>query len=153
MAEQKSPSLPMPLRAVPRPVRGAASALGRLPGAGTVGRAAEGTLEKVGAVSPRGRRLAVYAGAGVLGAVGVVEWPLALTGAAVAWLTQPRPQASGQTPARVSGSEGTTSIATRPRASRAKKPTASAPAPEPSKKPSASSGRGGSGTRRARTTG
>ncbi|MET8566409.1 hypothetical protein ABZV75_39820 [Streptomyces flaveolus] len=84
MAEQKSSALTAPLR-------GAASVLRRVPGAGTVTRAAEETLDKVGAVSPRGRRIAVYAGAGVLGAAGVVEWPVALTGAAVAWLTQPRP--------------------------------------------------------------
>ncbi|MGW7525807.1 hypothetical protein [Streptomyces sp. NPDC054783] len=86
MAEQKSSS------AFTAPLRGAASVLRRVPGAGMVGRAAEGTLDKVGAVSPRGRRIAVYAGAGVLGAAGVVEWPVALTGAAVAWLTQPRPE-------------------------------------------------------------
>ncbi|MER6027198.1 hypothetical protein [Streptomyces sp. NPDC001851] len=85
MAEQKSSS------ALMAPVHGAASVLRRVPGAGMVSRAAEGTLDKVGAVSPRGRRIAVYAGAGVLGAAGVVEWPVALTGAAVAWLTQPRP--------------------------------------------------------------
>ncbi|MBY8842138.1 hypothetical protein [Streptomyces sp. SP2-10] len=85
MAEQKSSS------ALTAPLRGAASVLRRVPGAGTVSRAAEETLDKVGAVSPRGRRMAVYAGAGLLGAAGVVEWPVALTGAAVAWLTQPRP--------------------------------------------------------------
>ncbi|MGW2488446.1 hypothetical protein ACWCV9_14690 [Streptomyces sp. NPDC001606] len=85
MAEQKSSSV------LTAPLRGAASVLRRVPGAGTVGRAAEETLDKVGAVSPRGRRMAVYAGAGLLGAAGVVEWPVALTGAAVAWLTQPRP--------------------------------------------------------------
>lgn len=85
MAEQKSSS------ALTAPWRGAASVLRRVPGAGMLSRAAEETLDKVGAVSPRGRRLAVYAGAGVLGAAGVVEWPVALTGAAVAWLTQPRP--------------------------------------------------------------
>ncbi|MFI1071260.1 hypothetical protein, partial [Streptomyces puniciscabiei] len=85
MAERKSSS------ALTAPLRGAASVLRRVPGAGMVSRAAEGTLDKVGAVSPRGRRIAVYAGAGVLGAAGVVEWPVALTGAAVAWLTQPRP--------------------------------------------------------------
>ncbi|MFF3911987.1 hypothetical protein ACFYZB_00680 [Streptomyces sp. NPDC001852] len=85
MAEQKSSS------ALTAPLRGAASVLRRVPSAGMVSRAAEGTLDKVGAVSPRGRRIAVYAGAGVLGAAGVVEWPVALTGAAVAWLTQPRP--------------------------------------------------------------
>ncbi|EST20438.1 hypothetical protein [Streptomyces roseochromogenus] len=85
MAEQKSSS------ALMAPLRGAASALRRVPGATMVSRAAAETLDKVGAVSPRGRRIAVYAGAGVLGAAGVVEWPVALTGAAVAWLTQPRP--------------------------------------------------------------
>jgi hypothetical protein len=85
MAEQKSSS------ALTAPLRGAASVLRRVPGAGMVSRAAEETLDKVGAVSPRGRRIAVYAGAGMLGAAGVVEWPVALTGAAVAWLTQPRP--------------------------------------------------------------
>ncbi|MGA5037466.1 hypothetical protein ACPCA8_10455 [Streptomyces capoamus] len=89
MAEQKSSSV------LTAPLRGAASVLRRVPGAGTVTRAAEETLDKVGAVSPRGRRMAVYAGAGVLGAAGVVEWPVALTGAAVAWLTQPRPARSG----------------------------------------------------------
>ncbi|MCS0600928.1 hypothetical protein NX794_06740 [Streptomyces sp. LP11] len=85
MAEQKSSST------LTAPLRGAASVLRKVPGAGTVTRAAEGTLDKVGVVSPRGRRMAVYAGAGLLGAAGVVEWPVALTGAAVAWLTQPRP--------------------------------------------------------------
>ncbi|MFG2726518.1 hypothetical protein [Streptomyces canus] len=57
---------------------------------------AGGALDRVGAVSPRGRRLAVYAGAGVLGVAGVVEWPVAVTGAAVAWLTQPRPGERGE---------------------------------------------------------
>jgi hypothetical protein len=81
---------------LPQPLRGAASVVRRVPGAGLVGRAAEEALDKVGAVSPRGRRLAVYAGAGVLGVAGVVEWPVAITGAAVAWLTQPRPEERGQ---------------------------------------------------------
>ncbi|WP_317442406.1 hypothetical protein [Streptomyces collinus] len=85
MAERKSSSV------LTAPVRGAASVLGRLPGAGTVGRVAEGALDKVGAMSPRSRRLAVYTGAGVLGVAGVVEWPVAATGAAVAWLTQAWP--------------------------------------------------------------
>jgi hypothetical protein len=89
MAEQKS------AQELPQPLRAAASALGRVPGAGLVGRAAGGVLERVGAVSPRGRRIAVYTGAGVLGVAGVVEWPVAITGAAVAWLTQPRPQEQG----------------------------------------------------------
>jgi hypothetical protein len=94
MAERKSSSV------LTAHVRGAASVLGRLPGAGTAGRVAEGALDKVGAVSPRTRRLAVYTGAGVLGAAGVVEWPVAVTGAAVAWLTQAWPgnrERSGRT--------------------------------------------------------
>ncbi|MET9500633.1 hypothetical protein ABZY42_02645 [Streptomyces sp. NPDC006622] len=89
--EQQSKST----RDLPQPLRAAVSVLSRVPGAGTVGRAAEGALDKVGAVSPRGRRLAVYTGAGVLGVAGVVEWPVAVTGAAVAWLTQPRPRPEG----------------------------------------------------------
>ncbi|MFD0332967.1 hypothetical protein ACFQZ0_04615 [Streptomyces erythrogriseus] len=79
----RAPELPQPLRAV-------ASHLSRLPGAGHVGRVAGTALDTLGAVSPRGRRIAVYTGAGVLGVAGLVEWPVALTGAAVAWLTRPR---------------------------------------------------------------
>ncbi|MEQ8146334.1 hypothetical protein [Streptomyces sp. OP7] len=75
---------------LPQPLRAVTSHLRRLPGAGQVGRAAGGALDALGAVSPRGRRMAVYAGAGVLGVAGLVEWPVALTGAAVAWLTRPR---------------------------------------------------------------
>ncbi|MFD7687047.1 hypothetical protein [Streptomyces sp. NPDC059781] len=76
---------------LPQPLRAVTSGLRHLPGAEQVGRVAGGALDAIGAVSPRGRRMAVYAGAGVLGVAGVVEWPVALTGAAVAWLTQPRP--------------------------------------------------------------
>ncbi|MEU7056096.1 hypothetical protein [Streptomyces sp. NPDC046197] len=100
MAEQKSSSV------LAAPLHGAASVLRRVPGAEAVGRAAQGTLDKVGAVSPRSRRLVVYTGAGVLGVAGLVEWPVALTGAAVAWLTQPRPGHTGdggeQAPAQIS---------------------------------------------------
>ncbi|MGW2648837.1 hypothetical protein ACWC2T_28930 [Streptomyces sp. NPDC001393] len=71
---------------------GGTSGLRRLPGAEQVGRIADGALDWISAISPRGRRMAVYTGAGVLGVVGVVEWPVALTGAAVAWLTQPSPR-------------------------------------------------------------
>ncbi|MFF7048600.1 hypothetical protein ACFY94_09585 [Streptomyces griseorubiginosus] len=98
MAEQKSSqqaaheSPEKARQQLPQPLRAAVSVLGKVPGAGTVGRVAEGTLDRVAAVSPRGRRLAVYAGAGVLGVAGIVEWPIAVTGAAVAWLTQPRPE-------------------------------------------------------------
>lgn len=86
MAEQKSSS------ALAAPLHGAAAVLRKVPGAGVVSRAAQETLDRVGAVSPRRRRIAVYTGAGVLGVAGVVEWPVALTGAAVAWLTQSRPE-------------------------------------------------------------
>ncbi|EGX55667.1 hypothetical protein SZN_31704 [Streptomyces zinciresistens K42] len=78
----RAPDLPGPLRLV-------GAGLRHVPGAGQVARAADGALDRIAAVSPRGRRMAVYAGAGVLGAAGLVEWPVALTGAAVAWLTQP----------------------------------------------------------------
>ncbi|MFF2206232.1 hypothetical protein [Streptomyces sp. NPDC058145] len=67
------------------------SALHRLPGAEQVSRVADGALDRIGTVSPAGRRMAVYTGAAVLAAAGVMEWPVALTGAAIAWLTQPRP--------------------------------------------------------------
>ncbi|QIJ61201.1 hypothetical protein [Streptomyces sp. JB150] len=80
-----------PSSVITRPVRFTGSALRRMPGMDKVSKAAEGTLDAVGIVSPRGRRIAVYTGAGVLGAAGVVEWPVAIAGAAVAWLTQPRP--------------------------------------------------------------
>ncbi|MGW2210882.1 hypothetical protein [Streptomyces sp. NPDC001781] len=85
MAEHTSSSV------LTAPLRGAASVLSKVPGASMVNRAAQDALDVIGVVSPRGRRLAVYAGAGVLGVAGVVEWPVALTGAAIAWLTQPRP--------------------------------------------------------------
>jgi hypothetical protein len=81
---------------MPQPLRGATSVLSKVPGAGVVGRAAEGTLDRIGAVSPRGRRIAVYTGAGVLGVAGLVEWPVAITGAAVAWLTQQRGENRGE---------------------------------------------------------
>ncbi|MET9394506.1 hypothetical protein ABZY20_29580 [Streptomyces sp. NPDC006624] len=86
MNQQTAPSsdLPQPLRTVVAGVK-------HLPGAQQVGKVAEGALDRIGAISPRGRRMAVYTGAGVLGVAGLVEWPVALTGAAVAWLTQPRP--------------------------------------------------------------
>ncbi|MCL7425850.1 hypothetical protein [Streptomyces sp. YS415] len=84
---------------LPRPLRMTVSALGRVPGAATVGKAAEGALDVIGTVSPRGRRIAVYTGAGLLGVAGLVEWPVAVTGAAVAWLTQPRPQEQRAAPA------------------------------------------------------
>ncbi|MFH0518439.1 hypothetical protein ACHBTE_14815 [Streptomyces sp. M41] len=81
---------------LPQPLRFLGAGLRRLPGAGQVSKVADGALDRIGAVSPRGRRIAVYTGAGVLGVAGVVEWPVALAGAAVAWLTQPSPQRGAQ---------------------------------------------------------
>ncbi|MFI2635320.1 hypothetical protein ACH5A2_33840 [Streptomyces collinus] len=89
---------------LPQPLRAMASGLRHLPGAEQVGKVATDALDRIGAVSPRGRRMAVYAGAGVLGVAGLVEWPVAVTGAAVAWLTQPRP---GQRPDGASPNGGT----------------------------------------------
>lgn len=41
--------------------------------------------------------MVAYTGAGLLGVAGIVEWPIALTGAAVVWLTQPKPGGSEET--------------------------------------------------------
>jgi hypothetical protein len=81
---------------VSQSIEAIASRLRHLPGAEQVSKITDATLNRIGAVSPQGRRMAVYAGAGMLGLAGVVEWPVALTGAAVAWLTQPRPAQSAQ---------------------------------------------------------
>ncbi|MGN5382467.1 hypothetical protein ACQ4WX_50685 [Streptomyces lasalocidi] len=67
---------------LPQPARAVGSGLRRLPGAEKVGKIADGALDWIGAISPRGRRMAVYTGAGVLGVVGAVEWP---------WLSPARP--------------------------------------------------------------
>ncbi|MFH9589866.1 hypothetical protein [Streptomyces luteogriseus] len=100
---------------LPQPLRAVASGLRHLPGAEQVGRVATDALDRIGAVSPRGRRMAVYAGAGVLGVAGIVEWPVAVTGAAVAWLTQPRP---GQRPDTASPDGGTRTATTGERSPR-----------------------------------
>ncbi|MET8586705.1 hypothetical protein ABZX39_38465 [Streptomyces collinus] len=81
----------------------AGSGLRRLPGAARAGRIADGALDWITVVSPRGRRIAVYAGAGLLGVAGVVEWPVALTGAAAAWLTQPRRERTARPTTREDG--------------------------------------------------
>ncbi|MFI7400709.1 hypothetical protein ACIBW9_09485 [Streptomyces sp. NPDC049541] len=132
------------------PLRTAASALRRVPGAGAVTRATEGALDRIGAISPQGRRIAVYTGAGVLGLAGVVEWPIALTGAAVAWLTQPKPEdrpttsaRSGSTP---SGTRGrTTATLTKNTTAQTKKATALAKKATASTKKSTGQGAKSSG--------
>ncbi|MER6302597.1 hypothetical protein ABT247_23995 [Kitasatospora sp. NPDC001539] len=76
------------------PVGTVTATVHRVPGADAVGSAVNGVLDTVGLVSPRARRIAAYAGAGLLGALGAVEWPVAAAGAAAVWLTQPRPAAA-----------------------------------------------------------
>lgn len=63
-----------------------------LPGADGVRKAADEVLSAVSRISPGSRRAAVYAGAGVLGVLGVVNWPAAAAVAAMVWLTQSRPK-------------------------------------------------------------
>jgi hypothetical protein len=166
MAERKSSQQtaesgsPAPAQGLPQPLRAAASVLGKVPGAGTVGRVAGGALDRVGAVSPRGRRLAVYAGAGVLGVAGIVEWPVAVTGAAVAWLTQPRQGEPGKpgdtgrpTPRVLASSHGTprtTSPGGQPVSSPAT-PSDRLPPHETAAEPPGRRGPGGSTAGRTRT--
>ncbi|MFB7308309.1 hypothetical protein [Streptomyces sp. NPDC056192] len=77
--------------ALAHPMRRVMTAVDRVPGADRVKGIVDGVLDSVGIVSPHARRVAAYTGAGLLGVAGVVEWPVAVTGAAVVWLTQPRP--------------------------------------------------------------
>ncbi|MGW1881472.1 hypothetical protein [Streptomyces sp. NPDC001970] len=81
------------------PVQTMTAAVEKVPGADRVKPGMErvkgvvdGVLDSVGIVSPHARRVAAYTGAGLLGVAGVVEWPVAVAGAAVVWLTQPRPK-------------------------------------------------------------
>ena len=87
--------------ALAHPMQRVMTAMDRVPGADRVKGIVDGVLDSVGIVSPHARRVAAYTGAGLLGVAGVVEWPVAVTGAAVVWLTQPRP-----TDAAGAGTEG-----------------------------------------------
>ncbi|MEV5508630.1 hypothetical protein [Streptomyces orinoci] len=78
------------------PLGAVQAVMDHVPGAGLVKEAVNGTLDVVGSVSPRARRVAVYAGVGILGAAGLVEWPVAAAGAAVVWLTQQRPRSNSE---------------------------------------------------------
>ncbi|MFH9347916.1 hypothetical protein [Kitasatospora sp. NPDC017646] len=94
-----------------RPVESVAFAVRRVPGVGTVSGMVDGVLDTVGLVSPRARRIAAYTGAGLLGALGAVEWPVAAAGAAAVWLTQARPvgaAGAAPSPARAGGPAGKT---------------------------------------------
>ncbi|GEC05083.1 hypothetical protein SSP24_27380 [Streptomyces spinoverrucosus] len=150
MARQKtSPELPAPLRA---PV----TALRRMPGAGMVTKAAGGALDAVGTVSPRGRRVAVYTGAGILGVAGVVEWPVALTVAGVAWLTQPKPKHEGNGAATTTDGGKTaaakSSTAGRTTSSRGKSATASRRTTSTSRRTTSSAGKSGAAGGRSTTS-
>jgi hypothetical protein len=92
MSENRRSPIPAAGAAVVQaPVRTVRSVARHLPGTGLVRGAFDGVLGTVGLVPPRARRVTAYAGAGVLAAAGVVEWPIAAAGAAAVWLTQPRP--------------------------------------------------------------
>ncbi|MEV0495304.1 hypothetical protein [Streptomyces atratus] len=74
------------------PMQTMTTAIEKVPGAERVKGIVDGVLDSVGVVSPHARRVAAYTGAGLLGVAGVVEWPVVAAGAAVVWLTQPRPK-------------------------------------------------------------
>ncbi|MGW3656325.1 hypothetical protein ACWD6R_11730 [Streptomyces sp. NPDC005151] len=74
------------------PMQTVTTAMEKVPGAERVKGIVDGVLDSVGIVSPHARRVAAYTGAGLLGVAGVVEWPVVAAGAAVVWLTQPRPK-------------------------------------------------------------
>lgn len=81
-----------PAKLLSHPVDTMTTAVEHVPGASVVKGVANGVLDTVGIVSPHARRVAAYAGVGLLGAAGIVEWPVAAAGAAVVWLTQQRPK-------------------------------------------------------------
>ncbi|MFG2630251.1 hypothetical protein [Streptomyces sp. NPDC048473] len=81
------------------PMQTVTAAVERVPGADRVKGIVDGVLDSVGIVSPHARRFAAYTGVGLLGVAGVVEWPVAVAGAAVVWLTQPRPTDVAAAPA------------------------------------------------------
>jgi hypothetical protein len=89
--------------AVLHPVSSVTSVVRMLPGASAVESVFSGVLNAVSMTSPRARRVAAYTGAGLLGVAGLVEWPVAVAGAAAVWLTQARdkdPAKTGRTVAR-----------------------------------------------------
>ena len=117
---------------LPNPVEAVASAVRQVPGAHAVKGVFDGVLDSIGAVSPHARRVAAYAGVGLLGAAGVVEWPVAAAGAAVVWLTQPLRRNAPKPPAAKSAPAPEPSAAprTRTRTTAAKPSTTKAGAPK-----------------------
>ncbi|MER7808365.1 hypothetical protein [Streptomyces sp900116325] len=115
------------------------TAVDRVPGADRVKGIVDGVLDSVGIVSPHARRVAAYTGAGLLGVAGVVEWPVAVTGAAVVWLTQSRPtDTAGARSAGETRAEGQVKQAAR---SAKAQTTTRAAKTRPAKKASATSGK------------
>ncbi|MFC6066388.1 hypothetical protein [Streptomyces ochraceiscleroticus] len=114
--------LPGPLRAITPDLR-------QVPGVKEVSKAADSALNAVGIVSPHGRRIAAYTGAGLLGVAGLVEWPIAVAGAAAVWLTQPRPEEDGHR----DGSSGQHTPATKAQAKSPAKSSPKSPAKAPAK--------------------
>ncbi|WP_411089498.1 hypothetical protein [Streptomyces sp. 061-3] len=126
--------------ALAHPMQRVMTAVDRVPGADRVKGIVDGVLDSVGIVSPHARRVAAYTGAGLLGVAGVVEWPVAVTGAAVVWLTQSRPTDAAGTQA--AGEARTEGLQTKQAARSAKaQTTARAAKTRPAKKASATSGK------------
>ncbi|MGK4584714.1 hypothetical protein [Kitasatospora sp. HPMI-4] len=96
-------------------VEAVTSAVRQVPGASLVKGVLDGALDAVGVVSPRARRVAAYAGVGLLGVVGVVEWPVAAAGAAIVWLTQSRPGNAARGTARTDARKPAAGPAERPK--------------------------------------
>lgn len=133
------------------PVQTVMMAIEKVPGVERVKGVVDGVLDSVGIVSPHARRVAAYTGAGLLGVAGVVEWPMAVAGAAAVWLTQPRPknaetaddatefraEGSRQKQAARSGRASTTAGAAKSRPAKAASGTAKAKTP-PTKSTSSS---------------
>ncbi|MFJ2626008.1 hypothetical protein ACIO6T_21890 [Streptomyces sp. NPDC087532] len=114
------------------PMQMATTAVERVPGADRAKEFVDGVLDSVGIVSPHARRVAAYAGAGLLGVVGVVEWPVAAAGAAAVWLTQQRPKDAAAV--RTAGESRAEGASTKRTAKAAKASTATRKAKAPAGK-------------------
>ncbi len=113
-----------------RPMHAVTETVNHVPGVGMVKGVVGGVLDKVESVSPRTRRVAAYTGAGLLGAAGLIEWPVAAAGAAAVWLTQAR-RKNGQ--ARQSGQTTATVTAEAPEAKAPVKPSKTTGPSKPAK--------------------
>lgn len=78
---------------IPRTIGAASATLDNLPGVGVARKLVDGALGTVGSVPLGTRRVAIYAGAGLLGLLGAIEWPIVAVVAGAVWLTQPRSEA------------------------------------------------------------